>query len=277
MNEVKPFTNEIFGTIRAVEREGEIWFVGKDVCQVFGDTNHNRSLGRVGEDDKQVTEIVDKLGRKQSVIVINESGLYSLLFAMQPQKTNNDGVQDAYPIEVQQRIKKLKAFKHWVTSEVLPSIRKHGAYITQPKIEEILANPDIIIELATTLKKERAERQKAEEKLEAAKPKVLFADAVSASGTTILIGELAKLIKQNGCDIGQQRMFAWLRNNGYLVKRQGSEWNTPTQRSMEMGLFKIKETVVNKPDGSVLVTKTVKVTGKGQTYFVNKFLGEKHA
>ena len=116
-----------------------------------------------------------------------------------------------------------------------------------------------------------------EAKLEEAKPKMLFADAVSASGTTILIGELAKLIKQNGCDIGQQRMFAWLRNNGYLVKRQGSEWNTPTQRSMEMGLFKIKETVVNKPDGSVLVTKTVKVTGKGQAYFVNKFLGEKHA
>ncbi|MBR6678690.1 MAG: phage antirepressor KilAC domain-containing protein, partial [Phascolarctobacterium sp.] len=185
--------------------------------------------------------------------------------------------QDAYPIEVQQRIKKLKAFKRWVTSEVLPSIRKHGAYITQPKIEEILANPDIIIELATTLKKERAERQKVEAKLEEAKPKMLFADAVVASDTTILIGELAKIIKQNGYDIGQKRMFSWLRQNGYLINRKGTDWNSPTQRSMEMGLFKIHETVIYHNNGEVDVKRTTKVTGKGQTYFVNKFLGEKHA
>lgn len=258
MNEVKPFTNEIFGTIRAVEREGQIYFVGKDVAEALGYSKYRNAIAQhVDDDDALKQGVTDSLGRVQETTLINESGVYSLVFSS--------------------KLPNAKVFKHWVTSEVLPSIRKHGAYITQPKIEEILANPDIIIELATTLKKERAERQKVEAKLEAAKPKVLFADAVSASGTTILIGELAKLIKQNGCDIGQQRMFAWLRNNGYLVKRQGSEWNTPTQRSMEMGLFKIHETVIYHNNGEVDVKRTTKVTGKGQTYFVNKFLGEKHA
>lgn len=261
MNEVIPFSNEIFGTIRTIEREGQIYFVGKDVAEALGYKDTADALKKhVDEEDKRKIKVGEMPTLEISnfgAIIINESGLYSLITAS--------------------KLQSAKKFKHWVTSEVLPSIRKHGAYITQPKIEEILANPDIIIELATTLKKERAERQKVEAKLEEAKPKVLFADAVSASSTTILVGELAKLIKQNGYDIGQQRMFAWLRENGYLGKRQGSDWNIPTQRSMQMGLFKIKETIVNKADGTIMTTKTVKVTGKGQTYFINKFLGTKQA
>lgn len=261
MNEVKPFTNEIFGTIRTMEREGQIYFVGKDVAEALGYQNQNRDIVRhVDEEDRLMvgTQYQNgiELGQRGGWL-INESGLYSLITAS--------------------KLQSAKKFKHWVTSEVLPSIRKHGAYITQPKIEEILANPDIIIELATTLKKERAERQKVEAKLEEAKPKMLFADAVVASDTTILIGELAKIIKQNGYDIGQKRMFSWLRQNGYLINRKGTDWNSPTQRSMEMGLFKIHETVIYHNNGEVDIKRTTRVTGKGQTYFVNKFLGEKHA
>lgn len=258
MNEVIPFSNEIFGTIRTIEREGQIYFVGKDVAQALGYSKFRNAIAQhVDEDDALKQGITDGLGRLQETTLINESGVYSLVFSS--------------------KLPNAKVFKHWVTSEVLPTIRKHGAYITQPKIEEILANPDIIIELATTLKKERAERQKAEEKLEEAKPKVLFADAVVASDTTILIGELAKIIKQNGYDIGQKRMFSWLRQNGYLINRKGTDWNSPTQRSMEMGLFKIHETVIYHTNGEVDVKRTTRVTGKGQTYFINKFLGEKQA
>lgn len=261
MNQVIPFSNEIFGTIRTIEREGQIYFVGKDVAEALGYKDTADALKKhVDEEDKRKIKVGEMPTLEISnfgAIIINESGLYSLITAS--------------------KLQSAKKFKHWVTSEVLPSIRKHGAYITQPKIEEILANPDIIIELATTLKKERAERQKAEEKLEAAKPKVLFADAVVASDTTILIGELAKIIKQNGYDIGQKRMFSWLRQNGYLINRKGTDWNSPTQRSMEMGLFKIHETVIYHNNGEVDVKRTTRVTGKGQTYFINKFLGDKQA
>lgn len=259
MNEVIPFSNEIFGTIRTIEREGQIYFVGKDVAQALGYSNTRVALlQHVKEKHKNTVAINDGIKRGNPYqTIIDEAGLYSLVMRAKTDKA--------------------EAFQEWVTAEVLPAIRKHGAYITQPKIEEILANPDIIIELATTLKKERAERQKAEEKLEEAKPKVLFADAVVASDTTILIGELAKIIKQNGYDIGQKRMFSWLRQNGYLINRKGTDWNSPTQRSMEMGLFKIHETVIYHTNGEVDVKRTTRVTGKGQTYFINKFLGEKQA
>ena len=154
---------------------------------------------------------------------------------------------------------------------MLPAIRKHGGYLSPEKIEEVLSDPDTIIKLATNLKEEQAKRREAEAALKEAKPKIIFADAVSASDQTILIGDLAKIIKQNGHDIGQKRLFQWLRDNGYLIKRQGSDYNSPTQRAMEMGLFRIKETAVTHADGHVTVSKTVKVTGRGQNYFVNKF------
>ena len=161
-----------------------------------------------------------------------------------------------------------KRFKHWVTSEVLPSIRKHGVYA----VDELLANPEMAIKAFTALKEEREKNKVLEADNQRMKPKEIFADAVSTSHTSILIGDLAKLLKQNGIETGQKRLFDWLRENGYLIKRKGSDWNMPTQKSMDLGLIEIKESTVNNPDGSVRINKTPKVTGKGQQYFINKFL-----
>lgn len=204
----------------------------------------------VDTEDKGVNEM-DTPGGKQNVILINESGLYSLILSS--------------------KLPTAKAFKRWITSEVIPAIRKHGGYLTAEKTEELLNNPDLIIKLATDLKEERAKRAEAQEQLHAAQPKVIFADAVASSNTTILIGDLAKLLKQNGHDMGQKRLFQWMRDNGYLIKRQGADYNSPTQRAMEMGLFEIKETAISHADGHTSISKTTKVTGKGQVYFVNKF------
>ena len=186
--------------------------------------------------------------------IINESGLYSLILSS--------------------KLPKAKEFKHWVTSEVLPAIRKHGMYAT----EELLDNPDFAIKVFAELKAEREKRKllestvkEQEQQIEQDKPKVVFADAVSTAKTSILIGDLAKLIKQNGVDMGQKRLFEWLRTNGYLIK-SGSSKNMPIQRYMEQGLFEVKESVVANPDGSSRVTRTTKVTGKGQQYFINLFL-----
>ncbi len=164
-----------------------------------------------------------------------------------------------------------KQFKRWVISEVLSAICKHGGYLTPEKTKELLKNPDLLIQMLTDLKAERAKSAEAEQQLKAAEPKVIFADAVSASDATILIGDLAKLIKHNGHAIGQKRLFQWLRENGFLIKRQGADYNSPTQYAMELGLFKIKETAITHSDGHVTVSKTVKVTGKGEQYFINKF------
>lgn len=255
MSNIKIFENPEFGSIRTVEINNEPWFVGKDVAEVLGYANTRDALAKHVDDvDKTTVAIRDTGSNYQSMTnIINESGLYSLIFGS--------------------KLPKAKEFKHWVTSEVLPAIRKHGGYLSPEKIEEVLSDPDTIIKLATTLKEEQAKRREAEAKLEKAKPKMIFADAVSASEQTILIGELAKLIKQNGHDIGQKRLFQWMRDNGYLIKRNGADYNVPTQRAMEMGLFRIKESTIVKPDGSTSINKTTKVTGKGQQYFINKFLG----
>lgn len=257
-----------FSCIRVFKINEEAWFIGKDICKFFGDTNHNRTISRVDDCDKQYIEIEDSMGRKQNAIAVNESGMYSILFSMQPQKANNGGGTDAYPIEIQQRIEKLKRFKHWVTSEVLPSIRKHGVYA----VDELLSNPDMAIKAFTALKEEREKNKLLQADNQRMKPKEIFADAVSTSHTSILIGQLAKLICQNGHEIGQQRLFRWMRENGYLMKH-GSNYNMPMQRYVEQGLFEIKESAVTNPDGSVRITKTTVVTGKGQVYFINKFLG----
>lgn len=266
MNELEIFNNPEFGQIRATEINGEPYFVGKDVCDAFGDTNYRRSLSKIDDSDKGVSQIATP-GGKQTMTVINESGLYSLLFQMQPQKGNeNEAIVNA-------RIDKLHHFKHWVTSEVLPTIRKHGAYATPATIESIIADPDNGIRLLQALKEEQEKRKELEAKNAEMKPKALFADAVSASKTSILIGDLAKILKQNGIDIGQKRLFAWLRDNGYLIKG-GSSKNMPTQRSMDMGLFVVKEGSYVNGEGVNVTTKTTKVTGKGQIYFINKFKGE---
>ncbi len=252
MNELKIFENTEFGKVRATEIDGEAWLVGKDVAEILGYSNARDAIGKhVDDEDKGVAKC-DTLGGGQNLTVINESGLYSLI--------------------ISSKLPQAKKFKRWVTADVLPSIRKHGAYMTPQKIEEVLLNPDTIIKLATDLKAEREERMKLQRETEELKPKALFADAVSASKTSILIGDLAKLIKQNGHDIGQRRLFQWMRDKGYLIKQQGASWNMPTQKSMEMGLFEIKETTITHSDGHISISKTVKVSGKGQVYFVNKFI-----
>ena len=161
-----------------------------------------------------------------------------------------------------------RKFQDNVCDEILPSIRKYGMYAT----DELLNNPDLIIKMATRLKEEKEKNKELEHKMKENKPKIIFADSVETSKNTILIGELAKIIKQNGVDIGQKRLFTWLRENGFLIKRQGTDFNMPTQKSMELELFEIKETAVTHSDGHISINKTPKVTGKGQVYFINKFL-----
>ena len=265
MNDLQVFKNAEFGEIRTVTINDEPWFVGKDVCNVFGDTNYRRSLLNVDDSDKGVSQI-NTPGGKQKMIIINESGLYSLLFQMQPQKAK--GVSQNENI-INERIEKLRRFKHWVTSEVLPSIRKHGGYIMNQENmtpEQIMAEGILIAQRIIESKNKEIERMK---------PKEVFADAVKTSHTSILVGDLAKILKQNGIETGPKRLFEWLRNNGYLIKRNGTDRNMPTQKAMEMGLFEVKESTVNNPDGSIRITKTTKVTGKGQLYFINKFLDER--
>lgn len=256
MNELQTFTSAAFGSVRIIDKGGQPWFVGKDVADILGYSNSSKAIPQhVDEEDRQKQNLPTAQNGKLVAAswLINESGLYSLILSS--------------------KMPKAKEFKRWVTSEVIPAIRKHGGYLTPDKIEQALTDPDTIIKLATTLKEERAARQQAEANLQAAKPKVLFADAVSASDSTILIGDLAKILKQNGYNTGQKRLFQWLRDNGYLIKRQGADYNSPTQRSMELGLFRVKETPIIHADGHVTVNKTVKVTPKAQIYFANKFLG----
>ena len=248
MNELKIFKNSEFGEIRTVEIGGKPWFVGKDVAEVLGYSNPQKAVrDHIDDDDKTLNESFTVNGTQG--VLINESGLYSLLLSS--------------------KLPTAKAFKRWVTSEVLPSIRKHGLYAK----EELLDNPDIAIAAFKALKEEREARKALEAENKQMKPLALFAKSVSASDTSILIGDLAKLLKQNGYDTGQKRLFEELRQRSFLMK-SGSSKNLPTQKAMELGLFEVKESTINNPDGSVRVTKTTKVTGKGQVYFVNLFLGK---
>ena len=238
--------------IRTIEKDGEPWFVGKDVAAVLGYANASKAIqDHVDAEDKLNNDSLLSLGQRGGWL-INESGLYSLILSS--------------------KMPNAKKFKRWVTSVVLPSIRKHGAYMTDQTLEQALTSPDFLIQLATQLKEEKEQRKQLEAKVEQDKPKVLFADSVSASKSSILVGELAKILKQNGVDTGQFRLFAWLRENGYLIKREGSDYNMPTQRSAEMGLFEVKQTIITHSDGHITTNKTPKVTGKGQVYFVNKFM-----
>lgn len=252
------FDNPEFGEVRAVALNGEPWFVGKDVAAALGYERETKSVvDHVDEEDRMMvsgktqSHFGIELGQRGGWLV-NESGLYSLILSS--------------------KLPNAKKFKRWVTSEVLPSIRRHGAYMTEEALEKAITEPDFLIRLATQLKEEKAKRLEAEKQVEAAKPKVLFADAVSASHTSILVGELAKILRGNGVEIGQRRLFAWLREYGYLIKRQGTDYNMPTQMAMELGLFEIKEGSYVNGSGANIITKTPKVTGKGQTYFINKFL-----
>ena len=253
MNELQIFNNPDFGNIRATVISGEPYFVGKDVAEALGYSNTNDAiLKHVDDEDKKfLTSQNTTLDiPNRGMTVINESGVYALVFSS--------------------KLPKAREFKHWVTSEVLPTIRKHGAYATPETIESIIANPDNGIRLLQALKDEQEKRKALEAQNAEMKPKALFADAVSASKSSILIGDLAKILKQNGISIGQKRLFAWMRDNGYLIKG-GSSKNMPTQRSMEMGLFMVKEGSYVNGECVNVTTKTTKVTGKGQIYFINKF------
>lgn len=237
--------------VRTVLVNNKPFFVGKDVAETLGYSNSRKALqDHVDEEDKGVTKC-DTLGGKQNLTIINESGVYALIFGS--------------------KLPSAKKFKRWVTSEVLPNIRKHGTHMTPETIEKVLADPDTIIQIATQLKEERAKRIQAEVVIEQQKPKVLFASAVEASDTSILIGQLAKVITQNGLRIGQNNLFKWLRDHHYLGKK-GAHYNEPTQYAVERGWFEVVERTVQKPDGSVRITRTTKVTGKGQIYFINKLL-----
>ncbi|EAG3560074.1 phage repressor protein/antirepressor Ant [Listeria monocytogenes] len=237
--------------VRTVFIENEPHFIGKDVAKVLGYSNSRDALKRhVFLKNKGVVKH-DSLGGSQNLTAINEAGLYQLIF--------------------KSKLESAERFQDWVTSEVLPSVRKHGAYMTNDTIEKAITDPDFLIRLATNLKEEKTKRIEAEQRLEIQKPKVMFADAVSDARGTILIRDLAKLIQQNGVDIGEKRLFEWMRQRGYLISRKGTDYNRPTQKSMELGLFKIKETAIIRSSGAQTAI-TAKVTGKGQLYFVNKFL-----
>ena len=244
MNELQVFKNQEFGSVRTLVINSEPWFVGKDVALALGfKTPRDAIRTHVFEEDKGVDSIVTP-GGKQQMTIINESGLYALVFGS--------------------RLPTAMKFKRWVTSEVLPALRKTGQYqVKELSGQELMAKA--LIEAQNVL----AAKDK---QIEQMKPKVVFADAVATSHTSILVGELAKILKQNGIDMGQKRLFAWLREKGYLIKRQGTDYNMPTQKAMELGLFEIKEGSYVNGSGVNITTKTPKITGKGQQYFINKFL-----
>lgn len=246
MNELQLFNFE-GNDVRTLNHDEQIWFAAPDVTKALELSNTTVAVSSLDDDERAKFN----LGRQGGTNFISEPGLYKLIGAS--------------------RKPAAKRFNRWVTHEVLPSIRKHGAYMTPETIEKAIYNPDFIINLATKLKDEQAKTAALTADNETMKPKALFADAVATSHTSILIGDLAKLMRQNGVDIGQNRLFGCLRDHGYLIGR-GDRRNMPTQRAMDLELFDIKERTFQNPDGSVRITKTTKVTGKGQQYFINKFL-----
>lgn len=246
MNEVQLFNFENH-EVRSLLINSEPWFVGKDVAEVLGYAKPLNAIAQhVDKDDSLKQGLTDSLGRQQKTIFVNESGLYALIFGS--------------------KLESAQKFKRWVTSEVLPALRKTGQYqVKELSGQELMAKA--LIEAQSVL----AAKDKVIEEM---KPKVVFADAVATSHTSILVGELAKILKQNGIEMGQKRLFAWLREKGYLIKRQGTDYNMPTQKAMELGLFEIKEGSYVNGSGVNITTKTPKITGKGQQYFINKFLAK---
>ena len=255
MNDLQIFKNSEFGEIRTVTKNNEPWFVAIDVCNALDLKNPTVSVGRLDEDERTKFN----LGRQGMTNIVSEYGLYNLILAS--------------------RKKEAKKFKRWITHEVIPTIRKHGAYMSSEVIEKTLSDPDYLIRLATNLKEEKAKRALAEAQIERDKPKVLFADTVSASNKSCLVGELAKLISQEATrrgeinkKIGQNNLFAWMRSSGYLCK-SGERKNQPLQQYVEQGLFELKKGTYVDGNGVNVLTTTTKVTGKGIIYFINKFLG----
>lgn len=255
MSSLQEFENGQFNVRTIVDDDGEIWFVAKDVAQALDYAYWQPNIvGHVPEIWKGIKRI-NTPGGEQEMLCLTEQGVYFFLGRSDKPK--------ALPYQM------------WIAGEVVPSIRKHGAYLTPQAQEELIANPDFIIRLAQELKAERIKVKALQEQSAKDRPKVIFADAVDASANSILIGNLAKILRQNGVEIGQNRLFTYLRENGYLIRCKGERWNMPTQESIERGLFEVKKVVINNPDGTTKITHTTKVTGKGQIYFVNLFLANK--
>lgn len=245
MNEVQLFNFENH-EVRSLLINSEPWFVGKDVAKILGYKDTSDALKKHVDGEDKLTRRFADSGQSREMYIINESGLYSLVLSS--------------------KLPSAKKFKRWVTSEVLPALRKTGQYqVKELSGSELMAKA--LIEAQNVL----AAKDK---QIEEMKPKALFADAVATSHTSILVGELAKILKQNGIEMGQKRLFAWLREKGYLIKRQGTDYNMPTQKAMDLGLFEIKEGSYVNGSGVNITTKTPKVTGKGQQYFINKFLAK---
>lgn len=263
---IEIFKNDAFGEIRVIEIDGKPYFCAMDITRALGYKNGRDALVKHCKSDGVAKrDIIDKLNRNQSYSFVNERNLYALI--------------------MHSKLENAEKFQDWVYEEVLPSIRKHGAYMSADVIERALTDPDFLIKLATELKEEKQKRIEAELKnkelqfendlqehiINEQRPKVIFADAVTASEKSILVAELAKILTQNGFKIGQNRLFELLRKKGYLCHR-GSYYNMPTQKAQELGLFEIKKTAITKPDGSTICSTTIKVTPKGQIYFINNFL-----
>lgn len=243
--------------IRTLMINGMFWWILKDICDALGINNPSAIANRLDEDEKWKIDPKQYLGSRSNepIILVSESGVYNVIMLS--------------------RKPEAKQFKRWITHDVLPSIRKHGAYFTASTAEKLLNDPDVLITMLNTIKEERLEKKRLQNQVEADKPKVLFADAVSASDGTVLIGELAKILRGNGVEIGQNRLYDRLRLDGFLIKRNGTDYNMPTQKAMELGLFKIKETSISHSDGHITVSKTTKVTGRGQLYFIDYFLNKR--
>jgi len=247
MNDLQIFKNTEFGEIRTMTIDNEPWFVGKDVASILGYVDTSDALKKhVDTEDKLTRRFADS-GQNREMYVINESGLYSLILSS--------------------KLPKAKEFKRWVTSEVLPAIRKHGAYMTEQTLEQALTSPDFLIKLATELKTERAKRAELEAENTEMKPHAILGKAITTANTSILIGDFAKILRQNGVNIGAKRLFQWLREHGYLIRRKGSDWNMPTQKSMELKLFEIKESVHIDGNGCNIISRTPKITGRGAVVF----------
>lgn len=253
MNQLQQIFNYRDQEVRTVIQDGQPWFVAKDVCEILGIKNATQAVSKLDIDERSMLNI----GRQGNTNIVNEPGLYTLILGS--------------------RKPEAKQFKRWITHEVIPTIRKTGGYV---------ANDDLFIQTYLPQADEQTKHffkatlqtmKEQTKQIEAMKPKALFADAVETSESSVLVGELAKLLQQNNVQIGPNKLFEWLRENGYLIRKKGESYNLPTQRSMDMGLFEIKKRAVNNPDGSVRTTRTPKVTGKGQVYFINKFLASETA
>lgn len=247
MNDLQLFNFE-GNEVRTLKIEDEPYFVGNDIAKILGYSNYRKAVVERVEDEDKLRAQIRYAGQNREVTVINESGLYSLILSS--------------------KMPNAKRFKHWVTSEVLPAIRKHGAYMTDEKAFDVVHNKN---GLADLLQQAADQLKQKDIQINQMKPKALFADAVATSRNDILIGQLAKILKQNGYNTGQNRLFKWLRDHHYLCGK-GIRYNQPTQKAMELGLFKVRERTINNPDGSTKITVTTKVTGKGQQYFINRFL-----